>query len=114
MNRYNSESRASRCRQLLRRSGLYCRMCGVATGDIDDLTRQEAQFCIARREDECLGFGSGITGPVALCSTCYDGAMELAADRALGARLYSKSDPAGLPGLSEPLSALLKQFSDGG
>jgi len=72
-----------RCRNLLSRKSLFCSMCGVSSGEIDELTRHDARFVVT----------SALSGRCALCSTCLDGMREVLRERrgANDLAIFSKS-----------------------
>jgi hypothetical protein len=72
---------ARQCSVLLDYDNLFCRMCGVIPGDIDDVTERRAKFQIEVIEDKNVGGKEGLSNIRVLCSTCYLGAKELKAER---------------------------------
>jgi hypothetical protein len=60
---------------------LFCRMCGVIPGDIDDVTERKVKFHIELIEDKNLGGKEELSNLRVLCSTCYQGAQEIKAER---------------------------------
>jgi hypothetical protein len=60
---------------------LFCRMCGVIPGDIDDITERKVKFHIEVIEDKNLGETEELLNLQVLCSTCYEGAKEIEAER---------------------------------
>src|SRR5260370_41075568 len=48
---------------------LFCRMCGVIPGDIDDLTGRKVKFHIAHIKDKTLGGKEEMSNLWVLCST---------------------------------------------
>jgi hypothetical protein len=60
---------------------LFCRMCGVIPGDIDDVTERKVKFQIEVIADKNLGGKEELSNIRVLCSTCYQGAKELKAER---------------------------------
>lgn len=62
-----------RCRNLSRRGQLFCQMCGVVPGDIDDLTREPARFNLMNPEQ-------AVQGTLALCTSCHQGIIEMEAE----------------------------------
>ena len=69
---------------------LFCRMCGVIPGDIDDVTERKVKFHIQLIEDKKLGGGEELSNLRVLCSTCCQGAEEIKAERP--SRLILKPD----------------------
>ena len=89
---------------------LFCRMCGVIPGDIDDFTGQRGKFHIGRinrlsRNDELLNLR-------VLCLTCYRGAKELYKERMSDNRLSPSIDLAVQDAQRPILSALLKEIGE--
>ena|ERR1700733_1493070 len=60
---------------------LFCRMCGVIPSDIDDVTERKVKFHIELIEDKNLGETEELLNLRVLCSTCYEGAKEIEAER---------------------------------
>jgi 5-methylcytosine-specific restriction endonuclease McrA len=62
---------------ILEHDELTCRMCGVAPGDIDDLTGREVTFHIGKISLKRLGGKDELSNLRVLCTSCYRGAYEL-------------------------------------
>lgn len=62
---------------VLHDDALYCRMCGVAPSDIDDLTGIAAQFLVEMRDENSRGVIEPSNGLHPLCSSCYEGVRSL-------------------------------------
>jgi hypothetical protein len=65
-----------------RANDLFCQMCGVIPGDIDDLTGQVVTLRIGRIDCVDSGFNGALSDFDVLCSSCYQGAKELLEGRA--------------------------------
>src|SRR5580698_9000359 len=55
---------------------LFCRMCGVMPGDIDDVTGQKVKLHIEYVKDRNLDEKDEMSNLQVQCSTCYQGAKE--------------------------------------
>jgi hypothetical protein len=84
---------------------LYCQMCGVIPGDIDDLTGRVVKFHIRRIKAKKLGWEDELPNLRVLCSTCYWGAKELYKERAELMRAVQRAQ-------RPVLSALLKEIGE--
>ena len=91
---------------------LFCRMCGVIPGDIDDLTGQRAKFHIGKIKANKLGGSDELSNLRVLCSTCYRGAKTLYKERTSDAWLLSQVGLAGQDTRRPALSALLKEIGE--
>ena len=60
---------------------LFCRMCGVIPGDIDDLTGQKVRFEVVNLENAGLNDEDGLANIEVLCSTCDQGTKEMKKER---------------------------------
>lgn len=65
---------------------LYCQMCGVIPGDIDELTGRAVRFHIGKIKPRKLRGGDEVSNLQVLCSTCHRGAKELRKERMLTAQ----------------------------
>jgi HNH endonuclease len=92
---------------------LFCRMCGVIPGDIDDVTGRNVKFHIEHIEDKNLSGKEGLSNLRVLCSTCYQGAKEIKAEKPSGIWLLSQVRRAGQDEQRTVLAALLKKFGEG-
>jgi hypothetical protein len=95
---------------VLSRADLFCRMCGVAPGDIDDLTGCRAKFHI-----EIITHGDAVIGGEfsnlrALCSTCNQGAKNITSVKPPAIWLLSQIRRAGQEEQRAVLEWLLKKF----
>lgn len=87
---------------------LFCRMCGVIPGDIDDLTGQRAKFHVGKIKANKLGGRDELSNLRVLCSTCNRGAKALFKERTYGAHFGL----AGQDTLRPALSALVKEIGE--
>jgi hypothetical protein len=58
---------------ILDQTELYCKMCGICPGDIDDLTGYRAKFNIEFIADTSIGGQEELSNLRTLCSTCDEG-----------------------------------------
>jgi len=65
-------------------------MCGVAPGDIDDLTGEKVRFHIGLIVDDILDGDEEISNLRTLCSTCYEGAKGITTEKPIGLWLLSE------------------------
>jgi len=56
---------------------LFCAMCGIAPGDIDDFTGHEAKFTVGVIASKNLGGKDELSNLRTLCSTCNQGAKNI-------------------------------------
>jgi 5-methylcytosine-specific restriction endonuclease McrA len=97
---------------LLSHDDLFCRMCGVIPGDIDDLTDRRVSFHIEKIKAENLGGEEQLSNLQVLCSTCYRGTRELQKERKSDNWLLSQIGGAGQDVQRIVLEALLMKFAD--
>ena len=74
---------------------LFCRMCGVAPGDIDDLTGRKARFHIGSIEEDRIGSKEELSSLRTLCSTCDEGVKSIETGKPTGLWLLSQVRRAG-------------------
>ena len=74
---------------------LFCRMCGVIPGDIDDLTGLKVKFHIGHIVDKNIGGKEELSNLRTLCSTCNQGAKNITAEKPTGLWLLSQVRRAG-------------------
>lgn len=74
---------------------IYCRMCGVIPGDIDDLTGRRVDFYIGLDEANEICGEEDMSNLRTLCSTCYQGAMSITAAKPTTIWLLSQVRRAG-------------------
>jgi hypothetical protein len=91
---------------------LYCQMCGVVPGDIDDLTGRTANFHIGRIKAKKLGGEDALSSLRTLCSTCYRGAEELYKEMTSAYWLPPQASQAEQHAKRPVLSALLKEIGE--
>lgn len=80
---------------ILDRDDLFCAMCGVAPGDIDDLTGHEVEFNVGIIESKNIGAKGELLRFRTLCSTCNQGAKNITAEKPTGIWLLSQVRRAG-------------------
>jgi hypothetical protein len=85
-------------------------MCGVAPGEIDELTRREARFHVGHHGGENQDAVGVLQGPFALCTSCRDGATELVAEKVLTARLRPTANRVSGHPAGGRIAELLKQL----
>ena len=96
----------------LNHDDLYCQMCGVMPGDIDDLTGRHVKFHIERVKAKKLGGQDELSNLRALCSTCYRGAKDLYKERTSDNWRLSQVGLEGEQAQRPVLSALLKEIGE--
>jgi hypothetical protein len=62
---------------LLGKDDVFCKMCGTAPGDIDDLTGAKAKFHIGLIADKVVGSTDELSNLRILCSSCAEGVKSL-------------------------------------
>lgn len=80
---------------VLDHDGLFCGMCGVAPGDIDDFTGIKAKFHIGLIRDINIGGKDELSNLRTLCSTCYQGAKNITSEKPTALWLLSQVRRAG-------------------
>lgn len=60
---------------------LFCQMCGICTGDIDENTGREVEFCAEWTPNNGLSFRSKFPEVRTLCSTCNQGAKNITTEK---------------------------------
>jgi hypothetical protein len=86
MRRVNRTRRIVRCRNVgaaALDTGLSCQMCGVTPDDIDEVTGRFGRFHIGRVAAQV----GGEKETLVVCSSCYQGAIELCRERITGGSL---------------------------
>ena len=66
---------------VLDRDDLFCAMCGISPGDIDELTGREAKFDVEIIWPENIGGGYETPNLKMLCSTCNQGAKNITTEK---------------------------------
>ena len=103
MRKFNLATRIRRCRNLrensdsgcMRQVGdlgddLFCRMCGVIPGDIDEVTGRKVEFHIGHIVDKSIGGKEEQSDLRTLCSTCNQGAKNITTEKPTGLWLLSQ------------------------
>jgi 5-methylcytosine-specific restriction endonuclease McrA len=80
---------------VLGQDDLSCGMCGVAPGDIDDLTGRKAKFHIGLIKDKDIGGKEELSNLKTLCTTCDEGARSITTPKPTGLWLLSQIRRAG-------------------
>jgi hypothetical protein len=91
---------------------LFCRMCGAAPGDIDDLTGDRATFRVGLISDENCGSMDELSNLRTLCSTCNQGAKNVTTEKPSAIWLLSQVRRAGQEEQRTVLKWLLKKFKE--
>jgi hypothetical protein len=95
---------------VLDRGGFSCQMCGSAPGEIDELTGHRTRLLLGPIRVESLGGIEGLPMSQALCSTCYQGAKKMAAEKPTTTWLLSQIRRAGQDEQRAVFSWLTKKF----
>ena len=99
-------------RYVLDQNDLFCRMCGVAPGDIDDLTRCSAKFHIGFLVDKNIGGKDELSNLSILCSTCNEGSRSILKAKPATICLLSQVRRAGQDEQLAVLKWLRQKFKD--
>ena len=89
---------------------LFCAMCGVAPGDIDDFTGQEVKFNVGIIGSKNIGGKDEILSFRTLCSTCNQGAKNITAEKPTSIWLLSQVRRAGQDEQTAVLNWLREKF----
>lgn len=93
-------------------SDLFCRMCGVSTGDIDDFTGRRARFHIELVDKGNAAPDGELSDLETLCSTCQEGSKEIATVKPSEIWLLSQIRRAGRDEQLAVLDWLRKKFKE--
>ncbi len=107
---FESDVSATQRAYVLSQSDLYCRMCGVALGDIDDLTGCSAEFHIGLIANRDTSINEEPSNFDTLCSTCHEGAKNITSVKPPAIWLLSQIRRAGQDEQRAVLDWLLKKF----
>lgn len=97
---------------VLNQDDLFCIMCGIAPGDIDDLTGNRAEFHIGLIAENKCGDEEKLSNIRALCSTCYQGSKSIKTVKPPAIWLLSQIRRAGQEEQRAVLDWLLKKFKE--
>ena len=107
---FESDVSATQRAYVLSQSDLYCGMCGVASGDIDDLTGEKTTFHIKLITFGSLASNRELSNLQTLCSICHEGAKEIVSIKPPAIWLLSQIQRAGQEEQLAVLDWLLKKF----
>jgi hypothetical protein len=96
---------------VLAHGGFCCATCGIAPGDVDDLTGVAARFHIESSSDKRIGANQGLSGIRALCSTCDEGLKSIESKKPTWVWLLSQIRRAGEDEQLVALEWLRSRFS---
>jgi len=97
-------------RRVVEADGLYCQMCGISLGDVDEQTGSYAKFRAEWVANNGLSFRSEFPDLRILCSTCYRGASEIWKEKFSAGWLIAQIGCAGTYEQRAVLTWLLKKF----
>lgn len=92
---------------------IFCRMCGVIPGDIDDISGQETSFHVGYAKDASFECKDDISNLDLLCSTCHEGLKEAEICKPTTSRLLSQARRTVKEEQLAVFAALLKKFGKG-
>ncbi len=97
---------------VLNQGDLFCRMCGVAPGDIDDLTGNRVSFHIRLITEKQCGVKEEPPNLQTLCTTCEEGSKNITTVKPPAIWLLSQIRRAGQEEQRAVLDWLLKKFKE--
>jgi hypothetical protein len=98
--------------QVLGHDDLFCRMCGVSPGDIDDLTGRTAKFRIAISAESSIAGKGELSSLQILCTSCEEGVREMKTAKPPAIWLLSQIRRAGQEEQRAVLDWLLTKFKE--
>lgn len=78
---FASEISTRQLTHLLDRDELFCAICGITPGDIDDFTGRAAKFCVEIIGTHSMGGKDELSNLRTLCSTCNQGAKNITTEK---------------------------------
>jgi hypothetical protein len=97
---------------VLGKDDIFCKMCGVAPGDIDDISGNRVGFHIGLIADQNCGDKEELSNFQTLCSSCEEGVRELRPTKPPAIWLLSQIRRAGQDEQRAVLDWLLKKFKE--
>jgi hypothetical protein len=94
-------------------NNLFCRMCGVIPGDIDDVTGRKVKFHIGHIKNKNVRGKDELSNLRVLCTTCCQGAKEIKRKQPSTIWLLSQVRRAGQDEQRAVLAELLEKFGKG-
>ncbi len=91
---------------------IFCQMCGVIPGDIDEVTEQKAEFRVGYINQKSFEEKNDLSNLRILCSTCYQGFKELNREGLSSVWLLSQVRRAGQDEQRAVLKWLREKFKD--
>ena len=107
---FDSDVSAIQRKYVLGQTDLFCRMCGAAPGDIDELTGREVRLHIGHIVDKSIGGKDELSNLRTLCSTCNQGAKNITSVKPPAIWLLSQIRRAGQEEQLAVLEWLLTKF----
>jgi len=93
------------------RNGFTCQMCGLCPGELDPVTKRKVRLHLGHIKDRSLGGKDELSNLRALCSSCNQGAKNVAAEKPSEVWLLSQIRRAGQDEQAAVLRWLQKKFN---